>query len=509
MASIPVDAAPISRSRASRSPRGLALPKRLVPAALLLPSLLFLAVFFALPALGLISYSVLTQAADGTIGLPLTLEHYWHFFATPLYARVLLTTLEISLIATAIAVVLGYPVALVMVRSSPLIRQAITIIVIAPLIVSVVVRTYGWQLILGNGPTGILNWLLLKTGITKSPVALLYSETAVVIGSLHVFFPMMVLPLASALGKIDPRLEDAARTLGATSWRTFRRIILPLSLPGLTVGCTLVFSLTAGSFVTPAILGGSSGQMLGVLVEQQILIVYNWPFGAACATVLVAIVLGANLVSVRVLERRRRTAMWFSTLLALAATVGALLLGVPAAFALVRCDFVGRGAVSSMLLSPLVFPVLITGVALLQLFAMLRFDNTPLNMLIGHVLVTAPYVVRTTAASLSLADITLEDAARTLGADSWRVFRRITVPQIAPGLAAGALFAFMISFDNFPISLWLADAQHNPVPLLIFQMIASVFEPSVAAISTLMILFAIAIVMILERVGGLRRAMAM
>src|SRR4051794_633463 len=95
-------------------------------------------------------------------------------------------------------------------------------------------------------------------------------------------------------------------------------------------------------------------------------------------------------------------AMWFSTLLALAATIGALLLGVPAAFALVRCDFAGRGAVASMLLSPLVFPVLITGVALLQLFAMLRFDNTPLNMLIGHVLVTAPYVVRTTAASLSL-----------------------------------------------------------------------------------------------------------
>jgi putative spermidine/putrescine transport system permease protein len=306
MASIPAETVAISRSGAPRSPRGLALPKRLMPAALLLPSLLFLAVFFALPALGLVSYSVLTQAADGTIGLPLTLEHYWHFFATPLYARVLLTTLEISVITTAIAIVLGYPVALVMVRSSPLIRQAITMVVIAPLIVSVVVRTYGWQLILGNGPTGILNWLLLKSGITKSPVALLYSETAVVIGSLHVFFPMMVLPLASALGKIDPRLEDAARTLGATAWRTFRRITLPLSLPGLTVGCTLVFSLTAGSFVTPAILGGTSGQMLGVLVEQQILIVYNWPFGAACATVLVAIVLGANLVSVRILERRRR-----------------------------------------------------------------------------------------------------------------------------------------------------------------------------------------------------------
>ncbi len=307
MAAVLVDAVQKARSRSPRQ-ASLAAFSRLIPAALLSPALLFLALFFALPALGLISYSVLTQAADGTIGLPLTLDHYRHFFATPLYLRVLLTTLKISLVTTALAIVLAYPVALVMVRSTSLIRQAITIIVIAPLVVSIVVRTYGWQLILGNGPTGILNWLLLNSGITGSPIALLYSETAVVIGSLHVFFPMMVLPLASALGKIDPRLEDAARTLGATAWRSFRRVTLPLSVPGLTVGCTLVFSLTAGSFVTPAILGGTSGQMLGVLVEQQFLVVYNWPFGAACASVLVAIVLAVNFASVRLLDRRRRFA---------------------------------------------------------------------------------------------------------------------------------------------------------------------------------------------------------
>jgi len=127
----------------------------------------------------------------------------------------------------------------------------------------------------------------------------------VVIGSLHVFFPMMVLPVASALGRIDPRLEDAARTLGATAWRSFRLITLPLSLPGLAVGCTLVFSLTAGSFVTPAILGGAGAQMLGMLVDQQILVVYDWPFGATVASVLVAIVLAVNIVSMRVLDRRR------------------------------------------------------------------------------------------------------------------------------------------------------------------------------------------------------------
>jgi putative spermidine/putrescine transport system permease protein len=203
-----------------------------------------------------------------------------------------------------------------------------------------------------------------------------------------------------------------------------------------------------------------------------------------------------------------QAAMWFSTTLALTATASALVLGVPAAFALVRCDFTGRGAIGSLLLSPLVFPILITGVALLQMFATIGSNNTPLNMLIGHVLVTTPYVVRTAAASLNLADITLEEAARTLGANSWVVFRRVTLPQIAAGLAAGALFAFMISFDNFPISLWLSDAQHNPVPLLVFQMISNVFDPSVSAISTLMILFAMSIVLILERVGGLQRAMS-
>jgi putative spermidine/putrescine transport system permease protein len=277
----------------------------LPPVTLLLPALAFLAVFFALPALGLFAYSFLTQSARGTSGLPLTLSHYGHFFETPLYLHVLWTTLRISLVTTLAAMALAYPVALVMARAGAATRQIITMIVIAPLIVSVVVRTYGWQVILANGPTGALNWLLLSTGIIRAPLRLLYTETAVVIGSLHVFYPLMVLPLASALGKIDPRIEDAARTLGATSWRTFRRITLPLSLPGLAVGCGLVFSLTAGSFVTPVILGGQRAQMLGVLVDQQILVVYDWPFGATVATLLVLIVLSVNLISTRLLVSRR------------------------------------------------------------------------------------------------------------------------------------------------------------------------------------------------------------
>jgi putative spermidine/putrescine transport system permease protein len=306
MAAVPAAARPRSFFGPRRRTAQILRPALLVPAAQLLPSVSFLAIFFALPAIALTTYSFLTQSPQGIVGLPVTLEHYRHFFGTPLYAHVLWTTLRISLCVTVIAALLAYPVALVMVRSGPMAARVITIIVIAPLVVSVVVRTYGWQVILGSGPTGVLNWILLSTGLIRAPLRLLYTEGAVVVGSLHVFFPIMVLPLASALGKIDPSIEDAAKTLGANSWRSFRRITLPLSLPGLAVGCTLVFSLTAGSFVTPAILGGTSAQMLGMLVDQQILVVYDWPFGATVATVLVAIVLSINIISMRLLDRSKR-----------------------------------------------------------------------------------------------------------------------------------------------------------------------------------------------------------
>jgi putative spermidine/putrescine transport system permease protein len=186
-----------------------------------------------------------------------------------------------------------------------------------------------------------------------------------------------------------------------------------------------------------------------------------------------------------------------------------LLLGLPAAFALVRFPTPGATAVRSLLLSPLIFPVLVTGLALLQLFSRLGWGSVPINLLIAHILVTSPYVVRTVSASLMLADVTLEEAARTLGANRWRTFRRVTLPQIAPGVAAGGLFAFMVSFDNYPVSMWLADAQNDPMPMLIYRKATSVFDPSVATISTLLIGLAIVVVLILDRLVGLRRAMGL
>ena len=169
----------------------------------------------------------------------------------------------------------------------------------------------------------------------------------------------------------------------------------------------------------------------------------------------------------------------------------------------------GTAAIRSLLLSPLIFPVLVTGLALLQLFSMLGWGSVPVNLLIAHILVTSPYVVRTVSASLMLADITLEEAARTLGASRWRTFRHVTLPQIAPGVAAGGLFAFMVSFDNYPVSMWLADAQNDPMPMFIYRKATGVFDPSVATVSTLLIGLAVVVVLILDRLVGLRRAMGM
>jgi putative spermidine/putrescine transport system permease protein len=203
------------------------------------------------------------------------------------------------------------------------------------------------------------------------------------------------------------------------------------------------------------------------------------------------------------------SSLWLSTALAAGATAGAMAIGLPAAFALTRFILPGREALRLLLLSPLIFPILVTGVALLRLFSDWGSNNVPLNLLIGHILVTTPYVVRTVAASLLLADLSLEEAARTLGAGRFRTFRRVTVPQIAPGLAAGALFAFMVSFDNYPMSMWLADAANLPMPMLVYRMVGSIFTPAVPAMSTLLILFAFAAVLVMERLVGLRRAMAM
>ena len=297
------DTLPAEAARGAWRPLlGSAENRTLAAFLLLAPAVVLFVVVFILPVGLMIRYSFYQQTTTGELTSAATVANYVRLGSVDLYRTVVFTTLRVSVWTTVIAMLLAYPLALVMVRGHPLVGRALTVIVIAPLLINVVVRTYAWRVILANGENGVLNWTLAHLAL--GPVQLLYTEWAIIIGSVHVFLPMMVLPLSAALGKINPAVEEAARTLGASSWAVFRRVTLPLSVPGLAVGCTLVFSLTASSFVTPALLGGNFAKMLGTLVEEQILVVFDWPFGAAIATLLTIMVMAVNLASVWLVERR-------------------------------------------------------------------------------------------------------------------------------------------------------------------------------------------------------------
>lgn len=268
---------------------------------LVAPSVVFLLVWFLWPVFTMIHLSVSVHSVDGSMVEGFTLENYARLFATDLYFRILLRTLRIALLTSLIAAILAYPLAIAIARGTPSMARLVTITILAPLLVNVVIRSYGWQTILNK--TGALAWVLKGLGVTNPPV-LLYTEWAVLIACVHVYLPFMVMPLASAIARIDRAVEEAARVAGATRPAMFFRVTFPLSLPGLAVGVSLVFSLSAAAYVTPQILGGNFSPLLGTLIEQQILTLNDWPFGAAISTVLIAMVLSANLIFLRIVSRR-------------------------------------------------------------------------------------------------------------------------------------------------------------------------------------------------------------
>lgn len=268
---------------------------------LVAPALLFLAVWFVWPLVSMVSLSVTAHVVDGVTVEGLTFENYLRLFSTDLYFRILMRTIRVALMTSLFAALFAYPLAIAIARGGPSLARLVTITILAPLLVNVVVRSYGWQTILNK--TGALAWMLKLVGI-ENPPSLLYTEWAVLIACVHVYLPFMVMPLATAIGRIDRGVEEAARVAGATRLSVFTRVILPLSLPGLAVGASLVFSLSAAAYVTPQILGGNFSPLLGTLIEQQILTLNDWPFGAAISTLLISMVLLSNLLFLRLVNRR-------------------------------------------------------------------------------------------------------------------------------------------------------------------------------------------------------------
>lgn len=200
-----------------------------------------------------------------------------------------------------------------------------------------------------------------------------------------------------------------------------------------------------------------------------------------------------------------RNALINSTVIGVLAAMLSTIIGLAAGFAIARNIFFGRSALEALFLSPLAVPGIVIGMALLMAFAAVGFREAWWRLLLGHVLLTFPYCIRTIIASLTRLDKSYEDAAATLGAPPSEVFMRVTFPMIRPGVVAGALFAFVISFDNVPVSIFLVDANTTTVPLAIISYLEWNFDPSVAAVSSIMIVSMMTFAIVLERLAGLRK----
>jgi putative spermidine/putrescine transport system permease protein len=252
----------------------------------LIPLLVLLLAFFVLPFGMMLYQSLFLSLLQAPAGSPPTLANYTKMFGDVFYVKVLLQTLLLGVVVTALALVIGYPVAYVLARTRSRWRQLLVFLVISPLVVSIVIRSYGWMVLLGRA--GTVNTALQALGLVDHPLPLMYNWFGVVVALTHVLLPFMILTLASVIEGIPESLEDTAAVLGAGWWARFRHVVLPLSMEGVGAGVTLVFMLTIGSFVSVLLLGGSDTLVLPLLIYQQVILINN-NFAAALGMLLLAI----------------------------------------------------------------------------------------------------------------------------------------------------------------------------------------------------------------------------
>jgi putative spermidine/putrescine transport system permease protein len=267
------------------------------------PALLVVAVFILVPYINIGIMSVRTPSSTSVYGPGFTLANYARVLGDNLYLGLLSDTLTYASVTAVVSLVLAYPVAFHLARTRSRWRGLLYACVLSPLLTGVVIRCFGWIVLLANN--GLINDALRLIGL--GPIQFMYKPAGVIIALVHVFLPFMILPIMNTIQGIDPRLEEAARTLGASRATIFRRVILPMSMPGVQSGVILVFVLAASAYVIPMLLGGGRVQTMPTVVVQQLLGSFLWPFGAALALVLslsVVIVLVVFAMSTRHMLRR-------------------------------------------------------------------------------------------------------------------------------------------------------------------------------------------------------------
>ncbi|WGV15521.1 ABC transporter permease [Fuscovulum ytuae] len=274
-------------------------------AVLLAPVTMFLGVFFLLPLLIIALFSFLTPGLYGGVEWAFYHWNYGRIFGwadgimevyEPVYLQILGRSLGYAALTVMLCLILCYPVAFWVSRLPARWRLVFLFLITLPFFSSLIVRLYAWLLILK--PSGILNTVLMATGLISEPLEILYSPAAVVLGMVYVMIPFMFLPLFASVDNLDRAQVEASMDLGGNRLQTFVKVILPQTLPGIMGGAVIVFIPSVGNFIVPDILGGAKGLMIGNLVEQQFLSARNWPFGAALSMIIMSVVLFVLLIAV-------------------------------------------------------------------------------------------------------------------------------------------------------------------------------------------------------------------
>jgi spermidine/putrescine transport system permease protein len=273
---------------------------------LVFPALAWMVIFLVIPLVLIVVLSLAWRGEYGPVDWGSNVREFFSRLSLnnyvrlndPLYISVLWTSLRMATLTTAVCLVAGYPVAYFLARSGSRFRNLLLFLLLIPFWTNFLIRIYAWMLLLRT--EGLINQVLLAIGLLREPLQMMYTPTAVMIAMVYEFLPFMILPLYTSLEKLDPALLEAASDLYARPVRTFLRVTLPLSLPGIIAGTILVFIPTMGMFVVPDLMGGARTALVGNLVQRQFLAARDWPFGAAASMVLMALTLVATVIYTRV-----------------------------------------------------------------------------------------------------------------------------------------------------------------------------------------------------------------
>ena len=278
------------------------MPRRVEPGLFLLaPVVILFALFFLAPLSVMVPTSLRPYDPSTGIAAGWTPENYAKILFDPFYLEILARTVGIGLLVAAICLVVCWPYATLIVRSRPGLKAALILIIIFPMMIDVVVRSFGWIVLLAN--RGLVNDALQAIGLTSSPVKLMFDFTGLVIGMVHLMFPFMTLLLSAAIKAIPADVENASATLGSSPVATFFHVTVPLAMPGIVAGSVLVFVLTISTMITPRLLGGPTYRLMATAIYDEFILLLNWPMGAALSVVLTVLVLALVAISSRLTRR--------------------------------------------------------------------------------------------------------------------------------------------------------------------------------------------------------------